>query len=868
MTPERWQQVKEVFTHASTLEPPDRDLYVAQACAQDTELRSQVDLLLAAHLMPDAILDHAADHYLPPEEPATADSSEDPWLGKVVGSYQLVACIGRGGMGTVYRARRADAQYEKEVAIKLVRGGFGGELVLQRLRAERQILANLDHSNIARLLDGGVTASGEPFLVLELVDGRPIDEYCDTHDLSTAERLRLFREVCAVVSYAHRHLVVHRDLKPANIFVTAEGSVKLLDFGIAKLLQAGAAAQDAAPEEPTRTSLRAMTPAFSSPEQILGLPVTTASDVYSLGVVLFHLLAGRSPYRSTLGSTRDVIRDVCETEPLRPSIAAAQVTPPAGRRARLDRDLDDIMLRALRKEPEKRYSSVEQFSEDLRRYLAGLPVIARGDRLSYRAGKFWRRHHLALTAAGVVGIALVAGLLITLREARIADEQRALAAQHFASVRKLSNTFIFQVNDAITDLPGAAPARDLLVKTALTYLDALAAQASSDRALQMELADSYERLGDIQGQPNTQNTGQPQAAIASYAKAIALYQALMSANPADAVLLAKMAMAHLKRSRLILLVNGDLKGASQESGLAIDLSIKVSQMKPEDVAATMALATAYRVHAANELWAGHSAPAVAAADKAVTVMEALYRRRPDDREVQRNLGSAYSAVQVLSYEPLSPDAIERKLAFAHKALALDMHLFDTDPKHEISNWRNIGSDWNGLGILLFLKGDLPAAVDAFQTAAADMEKTTADAHNAQAQVDVARSHMNLERARFAAGHLAEAHEGFLKNIQLIESMPQSKESREVQYFLAVCEEELGGIEAQSALEAKDPAQQLREWRSANAWFAKSAPRFKSLLGAATLDVWDRPPVDRASAGLTRSAAEIRRREDEQTLAHR
>src|SRR5581483_5996278 len=391
----RWQQVKGVLTRASALQAAARALYLAEVCAEDAELRSEVKSLLAAHSKEDAILDRPVDEYLPAYEPG---STEDAWLGQRIGAYEVVACIGSGGMGTVYRARRVDAQYEKEVAIKLVRAGFGTEIVLHRLRIERQILANLDHPNIARLLDGGVTSTGEPFLVLELVNGEPIDEYCDRHAPPIAERLRLFREVCVAVSYAHRHLVVHRDLKPANIFVTQEGSIKLLDFGIAKLLQPVTEQGDAV--EATRTLLKAMTPAFCSPEQLLGLPVTTASDVYSLGVVLFHLLAGRSPYRSTLDSTQDAIRHICETEPMRPSVAASRYGARQIPCALPDRDLDDITLRALRKEPEKRYSSAEQFSEDVHRYLAGLPVIARGDQLSYRAGKFWRRHRIGLTMSG------------------------------------------------------------------------------------------------------------------------------------------------------------------------------------------------------------------------------------------------------------------------------------------------------------------------------------------------------------------------------------------------------------------------------------------------------------------------------------
>jgi eukaryotic-like serine/threonine-protein kinase len=862
MTPERWQRVKDVFTHANALDALAREHYLAETCAQDSELRSEVDSLLAAHANPDAILDYAADHYLPPDE---AEPLEDPWLGKRVGAYQLVACIGRGGMGAVYRARRADAQYEKEVAIKLVRAGLGSDIVLQRFRAERQILANLGHPNIARLLDGGATASGDPFLVLELVDGDPIDEYCEKHNLSIVERLRLFREVCAVVTYAHRHLVVHRDLKPANILVAAEGSIKLLDFGIAKLLQA--VPEDGAPAEATQTSLRAMTPAFSSPEQVLGLPITTASDVYSLGVVLYHLLAGCSPYRSTLGSTRDAIREVCETEPIRPSIAAAQISSERNARVSLDRELDDITLRALRKEPDKRYSSVEQFSEDLRRHLAGLPVIARGDRLSYRTQKFWRRHRLAVVATGLAGVVLLAGLLITLREARIAEQQSALAAQHFASVRKLANTFIFQVHDSIKDLPGANPARDLLVSTALSYLDTLAGQAKSDRGLQRELAQSYARLGDIQGRPSSPNTGHDKAAIASYSKALALYGQLAPASSTDGAVLSEMAQTHLSRSRVIMMVNGDPAGAAQESQQSIALASTVAAMKPDDVIAKEALADAYAVHGYQESFAGHHAAADDAADTAVAIMEALYRRRPNDPEVERKLFVCYSRrLTILPHDQPSPAAMERNLNMARKVLAFNLRRLD--PEHDLSSSRSIAVDWTNVGILTYLKGDYSESVDAFRAAVAAVEKTAADAHNAQAQLDIARMRMNLARAQVAAGAFDDAQNILLRNTANIEAILRRTDTYEIQYLLAECEEELGSIEVQRALAAPNRGRELQAWQSAHAWFSRSVPRFEPILRVASLGIWDRPPVDRALAGLTRSTAEIHRLEDEGTLAHR
>ncbi|MBS0396643.1 MAG: serine/threonine protein kinase, partial [Proteobacteria bacterium] len=363
----RWQRIKDLFEAARALPAPERARFLAGECGTDAGLRAELDSLLAADGVPEAILDRPAAAYLAPGALAT----ETRWLGRRVGVYEIVAVLGRGGMGDVYRARRADGAFDKDVAVKLVRAGFDTGFVLERFAAERQILAGLTHPGIAQLLDGGATADGLPYLVMELVEGEPIDRYCDGRALGLAARLDLFREVCAAVSYAHQRLVVHRDLKPSNILVTGAGAVKLLDFGIAKLLSAG-------PGEPegdaTVTAFTALTPAYSSPEQLQGLPVTTASDVYSLGVVLYRLLTGRSPYGSRPTTTTAVLDSVLRGDALAPGAVIAAHGAPPGLPGRLDRDLDAIVLKALRKEPERRYASVEQMAEDVRRHLRRQPV--------------------------------------------------------------------------------------------------------------------------------------------------------------------------------------------------------------------------------------------------------------------------------------------------------------------------------------------------------------------------------------------------------------------------------------------------------------------------------------------------------------
>jgi serine/threonine protein kinase len=404
-------------------------------------------------------------------------------------------------MGTVYLAERADAQYEKQVAIKLVRPGCYSESIIDRFRHERQILAGLDHPNIAKLLDGGTSEDGLPYFVMDFIEGLPIDEYCDQRQLSITERLGLFRTVCLAVQYAHRNLIVHRDLKPSNILVTADGVPRLLDFGIARIINP-VPSSDAAE---TTATLRLMTLEYASPEQVRGEPITTASDIYSLGVLLYRLLTGHSPYRSKSRLASDRVQAICEEEPENPSTAIARrvidedgndsITPesvsrhrssqPDKLRRRLAGDPDNIVLMALRKEPERRYASVEQFSEDIRRHLEGLPVIARKDTLGYRAGKFIQRHKAGVAAAALILIILLAGIEATGRQARLAERR-------FDDVRKLANSLLFEVHSAIENLPGATSARELLTKRALEYLDKLAAEAGDDPQLQRELAAAYE----------------------------------------------------------------------------------------------------------------------------------------------------------------------------------------------------------------------------------------------------------------------------------------------------------------------------------------------------------------------------------------
>jgi serine/threonine protein kinase/tetratricopeptide (TPR) repeat protein len=428
VTPERWQQIKAVLDGALEREGAERAVFLAQACGDDDELRREVESFAASET-------EIGDFIETPVFRIRLEEVEPLAVGQRVGAYRIVREIGRGGMGAVYLAERADQEFKQSVAIKVVRRGMDTEEIVRRFRSERQILAHLDHPNIAKLFDGGTTEDGRPYFVMEHVEGRPIDEFCDDRKLPVRARLELFRQVCGAVHFAHQNLIVHRDLKPGNILVTADGVPKLLDFGIAKLLDPN---QDLFAL--TRVDLRPMTPEYASPEQVRGETITTASDVYSLGVLLYVLLTGHRPYRSEPRDPQGLAKEICETNPPRPSsvIGPADVAQrPEGEvrllRRRLAGDLDTIVLKAMQKEPQRRYASVDQLAGDLGRHLQGLPVVARKDTLGYRTRKFVGRHKLGVAAAAALLLLIVAFAVTAtvLWRRAVREEHRARAVSSF-----------------------------------------------------------------------------------------------------------------------------------------------------------------------------------------------------------------------------------------------------------------------------------------------------------------------------------------------------------------------------------------------------------------------------------------------------
>ncbi|MHC4089048.1 MAG: serine/threonine protein kinase [Planctomycetota bacterium] len=502
---DRWQHIEELFHAALKMPVSERSAYLSSAC-EDARIRTEVDRLLKAHARADGFLRTA-----PVQDRNTPD--ELAMVGRRVGPYRLVEYVARGGMGAVYRAQRADEEFEHQVAIKLVNRWMVTALVRRRFVRERQTLAHLEHSGITRLLDGGTTEDGIPYLVMEYVAGLPIDAYCAERGLTVADRLGLFCEVCEVVAYAHRNLVVHRDLKPGNILVTEEGRPKLLDFGIAKVL---AGTSDASATNGTLQQMRALTPQYASPEQIRGEPVTTAADVYSLGVVLYELVSGRQPYRLTGRSTYEEERKICETDPKLPSDAVMrgaggagdgeddgrdrQLPEPPGRlRRRLRGDLDAIVMKAMQKQPARRYDSVTALADDVARHLNGQPIRARHHSMGYRAAKFIRRNIVAVAAVAIVALSVVGGGVAAsiglMREARAHR-----LAQNEAAEAEAINRFL---NEMLSSVDPGKHGRDVRVTEILERAADNVGSLFGDRpevqaALRTTIGKSFRALGMLE----------------------------------------------------------------------------------------------------------------------------------------------------------------------------------------------------------------------------------------------------------------------------------------------------------------------------------------------------------------------------------
>lgn len=650
MSPEQWQRVNDLFYAALERDTSERQAFLLEACNDDSETLGEVESLLAAHHRADTLTGRPVFQRA---LRVVADEEHSSISGNRIGPYRIVSEIGRGGMGAVYLAERDDDQYQKQVAIKLIKRGMDSDAILVRFLSERQILARLEHPNIARLLDGGTTEDGRPYFVMEYIEGLPIDQFSDEKKLSVTERLTLFLEVAAAVEHSHQHLVVHRDIKPSNIIVTADGTPRLLDFGIAKIVTPDTGVAE------TRSAKGWMTPEYSSPEQLRGEAITTAADVYSLGVVLYELLTGRRPYRIENRSPAEVAELISGADPQRPSTAAVRVSPATARdgaptqilpevisesregtpeklRRRLSGDLDNIVLKAMHKEKELRYASVAALAEDIRRHLEGRTVLARKATFSYRASKFIRRNKIAVAATAIIVFILIGSTIVTAWQARVARRAQAQAERRFNDVRRLARSVVFDYHDAISDLAGSTPVREKIVSDALDYLNSLAEDAKDDASLQAEIADAYEKISEIQGGRGLANLGDTAGAVESLRKCLQIRQSLLAANPHDASLRLSTAKA-FREFAVLLGQRGDSEGAAESYRNAVGLSEALISIDPANIEFQYQTAISYGSLGDFLIGAGDWKGALENEQKALALFKSIPPDHPQIEEIDRSI---------------------------------------------------------------------------------------------------------------------------------------------------------------------------------------------------------------------------------------
>ncbi len=782
MQAELWQRIEEVFSAALDVADDERGTFLVEACGSDEPLRREVEALLASHK-------RAGDFILAPVFEVALNLIEHSEAalekGRRIGPYEVVREIGRGGMGTVYLAARADDEYRKQVAIKVIKRGMDSDDILRRFRNERQILASLDHPNIARLLDGGTTEEGLPYFVLEYIDGAPFDRYCDEHRLPTLERLQLFRRVCEAVQYAHQNLIVHRDLKPSNILVTSEGEPKLLDFGIAKLLDPDLIEEVSAQ---TETSMRLMTRDYASPEQVRGHRVTTATDIYSLGVVLYEALTGVRPYKSNPASPDGPSQASPESEPSKPSDAIADSgsrragstisssNPQSGiHNPKLLRgDLDNIVLMALRKEPQRRYGSAAEFSADIQRYLDGLPVMARKDTLQYRLSKFVLRNRVAVAAAVLILLTVVVGVAMTVREKRKADRR-------FSEVRHLANSLIFEVDDEIQK--GPTKGRAMIAKRALEYLDNLARESGNEYGLQLELAAGYLKIGDIQGKPYRPNLGDTAGAEASYRKAKAILESLTAVEPTDLEAQRYLSLSYQSLGR-VQQRNGDWNSALESERKAVAVSEALLAANPSSLQYRNLLADNY-LHFGEALYLTGRETAIADHHqaieyfrKALVIHASLALAEPDKGEYRYAAGVDYEYVGIAFNRlgDMTGDVENYRAALENhrKELEINEALAASDPSN--AAYRRIVADVYGEVGLSQLKLGRPAeALENLRHRLAIFESIrTSDPTNVEARRDVANSMADLGQAMAQKGDLSGGLAQERKAVAILQALSEAE----------------------------------------------------------------------------------------------
>lgn len=824
MQSENWKKIKEILEQALELEPSARRDFLDKSGASG-EIRAEVESLLAFEeeaedMMHLSAVEFSSDFF-------DEEADENALIGRNVGAYRIVRELGFGGMGAVYLAERTDGKFNQKVALKLLKREMNTAALRRRFQQEREILASLEHPNIARLLDAGTTDDRVPFLAMEYVEGLPINDYCDNHELSLNERLDLFRHVCSAVNFAHRNLIVHRDLKPSNILVNQDGIPKLLDFGISKILSDE---EFDALNSSTITKLGVMTPSYASPEQLRKESVTTATDIYSLGVILYELLSGHRPFEAKEDDLKEIYRAVLESEPTAPSKMISDYLyrtsdseirynlsahstrnqnkqtnpkPQLPNPKSLAGDLDNIVLKALKKEPERRYSSAENLAEDIRRHQAGLPVTARPDTFSYRAEKFIKRNRTGVFAGALVLLAIIAGIVATLWQARVARAERTRAENRFNDVRKLANSYLFDVYPEIENLEGSLKAREAILKNALEYLDSLSKEAGGDLELQGELATAYEKVGDVQGAMNNSSLGYIQAGLDSYEKARALREAVLAANPANLEAKEKLANNYYVIARTLWNNSQTLEAEDAfEKGLKVRRELVAAQ--PDSVEFQNRLAVLLIDYGAIPVFNSQTEKALVLFDEALKIVENLRQKQPDNPDFKKTLTRL---LRIMSKAKGSIGDYEGGIRGLTQAVEVSAELAKQFP----NDFRVQRSVWLTNSIFCELYIDKLDAQKAVETCSPTTEfpknALEKEPENGVVAFDLAISYFNSARSYRLAENYPKTIEQAEKAIEVMAKMSKkSPDNLEYRRNLAIYETEI----ARALLKLKQPDKALAE----------------------------------------------------------
>jgi non-specific serine/threonine protein kinase/serine/threonine-protein kinase len=729
MTTADFARVEAIFADAVGLDADSRPAAIDRACGDRSDLRTEVAALLAAH--------DALSRAEPPDTVPTP-----PGAGSRVGAYRLIEKIGEGGMGEVFRAERVDGAFDHQVAVKLTGAAVNREEIVRRFKVERQILASLRHPHIVTLLDGGATADGLGYFVMEYVEGVPISHYCRDRTLGLGDRLRLFQAVCAAVQYAHQRGIVHRDLKPANILIQADGTPKVLDFGLAKIV-------DAPPEAGSITQSLLpgpLTPNYASPEQLRGLPTTTACDVYALGVLLYEILTGSRPYE-TRGQTLDRIVEIVLHDAPRPPSAIVPAGPRPYPPSRLHGDLDAIVLKAMGKEPGERYDSAGELASDVGRVLRREPVIARPLSAAYALRRLAVRHKALVSVATLALVAVIVASGVAFWQRQVARREQARAEQLSRDVRQLATSLIFKVHDAVMPLAGSTEVRRTIVNDALAHLERLEAQSGGDPALRLELAGAYQQIAGILGDPQRPNLGDRDGALKYYERARSMAAAMTGPGVSYDVV-NRLATANHQISTLYF-AKGDRDKSLAAAREAVDRATEYQRAHPDDHrAAGLVAQSNFRL-----AWALPTADSIPVWERTLEYYEGELRKAPD------SFGAARSVALVAKYLAAALDDIgagERSERFHRRAVDLDAVRLRRNPDHR-GTQADAAVSFTGLAQLLENRGELSEALPLARHALElRRQVAAADPKDVQARERLAYGLLSTARIEAKSGNLAVA----------------------------------------------------------------------------------------------------------------